>query len=117
MATRSSAREEERLARLAGYRILGTPAEPAFDDLARRAQEAAHAPMAWLAFHDGVREWVKAGMGISFTELEGPRRIVFRGEQSLAALVIEDAEATDLRSHPLVAGEPRVRFLCAIPLV
>jgi len=117
LATRSSAREEERLARLAGYRILGTPAEPAFDDLARRAQEAAHAPMAWLAFHDGVREWVKAGMGISFTELAGPRRIVFRGEQSLAALVIEDAEATDLRSHPLVAGEPRVRFLCAIPLV
>ena len=75
MATRPSAREEERLARLAGYRILGTPPEPAFDDLARRAQEAVRAPMAWLAFDDGRREWVKAGVGIDFTELVGARRL------------------------------------------
>ncbi len=117
MSTRPSAREEERLARLAGYRILGTPAEPAFDDLARRAQEAARTPMAWLAFHDGAREWVKAGVGIEFTELVGSRRIVFRGEPPFAALEVEDAAATELSVHPLVAGEPRVRFLCAVPLV
>ncbi|HEX5629705.1 MAG TPA: histidine kinase, partial [Usitatibacteraceae bacterium] len=78
MATQPPAREEERLARLAGYRILDTPPEPAFDDLARRAQEAARAPMAWLAFHDGAREWVKAGAGIAFTELAGEQRLCSR---------------------------------------
>ncbi len=97
MATRLSAREEERLARLAGYRILDTAPEPVFDDLARRAQEAVHAPMAWLAFHDGAREWVKAGVGIAFAELAGAERIIFRGEPSTGAVEIEDASATELR--------------------
>ena len=30
---------------------------------------------------------------------------------------IEDARVTGLRAHPLVAGEPRIRFLCSAPLV
>ena len=117
MATRVSAREEERVARLAEFRILGTPPEPAFDDLARRAQEAVHAPMAWLAFHDGPREWVKAGVGIAFAELAGARRISSRGDAPAVGLEVEDATTTELRSHPLVAGEPRLRFLCVVPLV
>jgi diguanylate cyclase (GGDEF)-like protein/PAS domain S-box-containing protein len=115
VATRPSAREEERLARLSGYRILGTAPEPAFDDLARRAQEAAHAPMAWLAFHDGTREWVKARVGIGFAELAGERRLFPRGAPE--PLEVEDAQADGWRAHALVAGEPRVRFLCAVPLV
>ncbi len=117
MATRPSAREEERLARLAGYRILGTPPEPAFDDLARRAQEAARVPMAWLAFDDGRREWVKAGVGIGFTELAGARRIACAGGASTGPRVVEDASAGELSRHPLVAGEPHLRFLCAVPLL
>ena len=115
MATRPSAREEERLARLSGYRILGTAPEPAFDDLARRAQDAAHVPMAWLAFHDGAREWVKARVGIGFAELSGERRLFPRGAPE--PLEVEDAQADGWRVHALVAGEPRVRFLCAVPLV
>jgi len=117
LATTSPAREEERLQRLAGYRILGTPREAAFDDLVRRAQEAARAPMAWLAFDDGAREWIKAGVGIDFTELAGSRRLVFRGGPPAATVEIEDAAASELRAHALVAGEPRLRFLCAVPLV
>jgi diguanylate cyclase (GGDEF)-like protein/PAS domain S-box-containing protein len=117
LATRPSAREEERQARLARYRILDTPPEPAFDDLVRRAQEAARAPMAWLAFDDGSREWVKAGVGIAFRELEGPRRLPVRGEPGAAPVEVEDAAASGLRSHPLVAGEPRLRSFVATPIV
>ena len=73
-AARPTAREEERLARLAEYRIVGTPPEPVFDDLARRAQEALHAPLAWLAFHDGARDWVKAASGIAVPQILQPRR-------------------------------------------
>ncbi len=117
MATRPSAREEERLARLAGYRILGTPPEPAFDDLARRAQEAVRAPMAWLSFDDGRREWVKAGVGIDFTELVGARRLACPGGAAAGVRVVEDAAAGELRTHPLVAGGLHLRFLCSVPLV
>jgi diguanylate cyclase (GGDEF)-like protein/PAS domain S-box-containing protein len=117
LATRPSVREEERLARLARFRVLDTPAEPAFDALVRRAQEAARAPMAWLAFDDGSREWVKAGAGVAFRELAGEQRIVFRGEAPSGPVEIEDAAASELRAHALVAGEPRLRFLYAVPLV
>jgi diguanylate cyclase (GGDEF)-like protein/PAS domain S-box-containing protein len=115
---RQSAREEERLARLAAYRIVGTPREAAFDDLARRAQEVVHAPMAWLAFHDGAREWVKAGVGISFPELSGDRLVAVRGGPLTSTVEVEDASASSSwRAHPLVAGEPRVRYFCMVPLV
>ena len=116
MAARPSAREDERLARLAGYRILGTPPEAVFDDLARRAQEALHAPMAWLSFHDGRAEWVKAGIGIAFTELAGRRSLVFGAGLPASFVEIEDARSTPLASHGLVAGEPGVRFLAVAPL-
>jgi diguanylate cyclase (GGDEF)-like protein/PAS domain S-box-containing protein len=117
LGTRPSARDEERLAQLARYRILDTPAEPAFDDLVRRAQDAAHAPMAWLAFDDGVREWVKAGAGIAFRELEGAERLLFRDGAPGGPVEVADAQASDLRGHALVAAGPRLRSLYAVPLV
>ncbi|MBK7659484.1 MAG: EAL domain-containing protein [Betaproteobacteria bacterium] len=116
MAARPSAREDERLARLAGYRILGTPPEPVFDDLVRRAQEALHAPMAWLSFHDGQREWVKAGIGIGFKDLPGRRSLVFGAGLPTRFVEIEDARESPLAAHGLVAGDPRVRFLAVAPL-
>jgi diguanylate cyclase (GGDEF)-like protein/PAS domain S-box-containing protein len=116
MAARPSVREDERLARLAGYRILGTPPESVFDDLVRRAQEALHVPMAWLSFHDGSREWVKAGVGIGFTELPGRRSLVFGTGMPTGYVEIEDAASSPFALHALVAGEPRVRFLAAAPL-
>ncbi len=117
MATRPSARQEERLARLAAYRILDTPREGAFDDLVRRAREAARAPMAWLAFPDGEREWVKAGAGVAFQALSGADRLAFADGDPKATVEIGDARATDLAGHPLVAGEPYLRFVCTVPLV
>jgi len=116
MAARPSVREDERLARLAGYRILGTPPEAVFDDLVRRAQEALHAPMAWLSFHDGQREWVKAGIGIGFKELPGRRSLVFGAGLPTGFVEIEDARESPLAAHGLVAGDPRVRFLAVAPL-
>jgi diguanylate cyclase (GGDEF)-like protein/PAS domain S-box-containing protein len=113
---RSSAREEQRLARLAAYGIVGSAREAAFDDLVRRAQDAARVPMAWLAFHDGAREWVKAGVGISFAELSGEQLVAFRAGPPSATVEVGDACVAEWRTHPLVAGEPRVRFLCTVPL-
>jgi diguanylate cyclase (GGDEF)-like protein/PAS domain S-box-containing protein len=116
-AAPTSAREDERIARLAAYRVLDTPAEAVFDDLARRAHEALHAPMAWLSFFDGSREWLKARIGVRFTELPADQSIVFRKAVPTGIVEIEDAAATALRTHPLVAGEPRIRFLAAVPIV
>ena len=116
-SARPATREEERLARLAAYQVMGTEPEPVFDDLARRAQEALHAPMAWLSFHDGRREWLKASVGVAFTELPGARSLVFgAGLPARGIVEIEDAHVAGLATHPLVAAEPRIRFLAAVPL-
>ncbi len=116
-APRPSVREEERLARLAAYRILGSPPESVFDDLARRAQEALHAPMAWLSFHDTGREWVKAGVGIDFRELRGGEALALREGMRAGFIEVPDTHESPLKGHPLVAGPSRMRFLCSAPLV
>jgi len=59
----------------------------------------------------------QGGVGIAFSELAGARRISSRGDAPAVALEVEDATITELRSHPLVTGEPRIRFLCVVPLV
>jgi GAF domain-containing protein len=56
-------------------------------------------------------------VGVTFRELAGDRRLVFRDPAAARRVEVEDAASTALRDHPLVAGEPRLRFFCAVPLV
>ena len=116
-APRAASREEERLARLRACRILDTSPEPAFDELVRRAREAARAPMAWLSFFDGEREWFKARAGVTITVLPRAQSIAFAQGVPTGAVVIEDLQSGAHRRHPLVVGEARARFFAAIPLV
>ena len=116
-APRAASREDERLARLRACRILDSQPEPVFDEIVRRAQEAAHAPMAWLSFFDGEREWIKARAGVAITVLPRAQSIVFAQGVPAGAVVIDDLQAGPYRKHPLVVGETRARFLAAIPLV
>jgi diguanylate cyclase (GGDEF)-like protein/PAS domain S-box-containing protein len=108
---------DERLARLRAYRILDTPPEPAFDDLVRRAQEAVRAPMAWLSFFDGEREWIKAKAGVALAYLSREHSLAFAKGEPSAPLLIEDVVKSEIRNHPLLAGELGARFFCAVPLV
>ena len=109
-------RHGERRARLAGYRILGTGPEPAFDDLVRRARDAARAPVAWISFFDGEREWLKARAGIAATEIpRGLSPAFARGEPGTPVL-IEDAAREGGLAKAFAAEGVAVRFACAIPL-
>ncbi|QJR16872.1 sensor domain-containing phosphodiesterase [Usitatibacter palustris] len=109
--------DEERLARLKAYRVLDTPPEPAFDELVRRAQDAVRAPMAWLSFFDGEREWIKAKAGVALAHLPREHSLAFNRGEPASALLIEDAARSQFAEHPLFAGELRVRFFCAMPLI
>ena len=87
--------EAERLAALREYRILDTPPEPAFDDLARLTARLCESPIAIISFVDQDRIWLKAAVGIDAREM--PREMSLCSTAILypGPLVIED-----LPAHP-----------------
>jgi diguanylate cyclase (GGDEF)-like protein/PAS domain S-box-containing protein len=112
-----SAVDEERSARLRAYGALGGEAGfPALDELARRARDVAGFPVAWLSFFDGQREHLKARSGVTFAELPREKSFAFATAVLRDAMFVEDAAASAWRTHPLVAGGPRARFIGIVPL-
>jgi hypothetical protein len=99
------------------YRILDTPAEPEFDELANLAARTCDAPWAWISLADGERAWLKSSVGVSVREM--PLGGSFTAETIGAEdiLVIDDArEDARFRTHPLVAGDPFIAFYAGAPL-
>jgi PAS domain S-box-containing protein len=91
--------EADRLAALARYRILDTPAEPAFDDLALLAAELCGSPNAAIVFVDKDRQWVKAAVNIGNEERPRDESLCARAIEHTETLVIEN-----LAHEPLAKG-------------
>ena len=93
-------------------------AETAFDDLTHAAAETLNAPIATITIIDGAWQWFKSKVGLE----HGPtlRANAFsdyaiRTPDSF--FVVEDAAADPrFANHPLVTGEPHIRFYAAAPL-
>lgn len=106
-----------RLKALADCRIVGSPQEEFFDDIASQAAYLCGTAVAFISFIDSQREWLKAKVGWEVAEI--PR------EQSFNALVlgnphvliVEDTAADRrFRSHPWVT-QSGIRFYAAAPVV
>lgn len=111
------ANEAERLQALAGYRILDTPAEKAFDGITALAAHILQVPIALVSIVDANRQWFKSAHGLDATET--PRDVSFCGHVVALEkeLVVRDAR-TDKRfsDNPLVTGDPHVVFYAGTPL-
>jgi diguanylate cyclase (GGDEF)-like protein/PAS domain S-box-containing protein len=117
-STPGTREDEERIARLRAYGVLDPDQPlPALDELVKRAQDVASFPLAWLSFFDGKRERLRARAGIAVAYLPREQSFAFAGVAAPAPLFIEDLAACDLRTHPLVASGPQVRFIGILPLV
>lgn len=112
--------EAVRLEAVRRYQILDTPADEAFDRIAQLAARVLKTPMAAVTIVDEHRVWYKARTGLPEGLSELPR------EGGLCASVIgrsapctvPDALADPLTAdHPLVTGEPGVRFYAAAPII
>ena len=108
--------ELSRLKALAECRIVDTPPEEFFDDIAHQAAYLCGTPIGFISFIDSQREWLKAKVGWEVAEI--PR------DQSLNALVlgnphlliVEDIAADRrFRLHPWV--QSGIRFYAAAPVV
>ncbi len=78
MLQTTAANESERLAALALYRILDTPAEFAYDALTELAAEICRCPVALISFIGERRQWFKAKYGLPADYAECPRDITVR---------------------------------------
>jgi serine/threonine-protein kinase len=109
--------EERRLALLAACKIIYTPAEQAFDDVARLAADLCGTEIALITLVDTDYQWFKARVGV---ELEGtPRDLSFCGHcinGRLPFVVNDTHEDPRFADNPLVTGDPGIRFYAGVPL-
>ncbi|HEX7286130.1 MAG TPA: sigma 54-interacting transcriptional regulator [Candidatus Angelobacter sp.] len=112
------ANEDARLEALRRYRILDTPEQREFDDVAGLAAALCDAPIALISLIDADRQWFKARVGLRSREM--PRNVAFCAHAILQhdLLVVTDALA-DARfaDNPLVTGELNIRFYAGAPLI
>ncbi|HTB60534.1 MAG TPA: protein kinase, partial [Polyangia bacterium] len=102
---------------LAACNIIYTPAEQAFDDVARLAADLCGTEIALITLVDSDYQWFKARVGV---ELVGvPRDLSFCGHCIVGhhPLIVEDT-LRDRRfaDNPLVTGDPHIRFYAGVPL-
>ncbi|MBE7186156.1 MAG: GAF domain-containing protein, partial [Methylobacterium mesophilicum] len=111
------AAEELRLAALAAYDVLDTPAERSFDDLATMAARVCDVPVALVTLLDRDRQVFKAHVG---TDIPGTPRASSFCSHALGCdepLVIPDLSSDPrTRDNPLVTGDEHVRFYAGAPL-
>lgn len=110
--------EVQRLAALRRYRILDTPAEPAFDRLAQLAARLFQAPIALIGFVDAERQWMKACVGADLRETRREHTFCTHTILHDELLVVPDAtQDPRFAQLPAVTGAPGIRFYAGANLI
>lgn len=103
--------EADRLEALAGYDILDTPREPAFDDIVQLEADSLDAPIAVVCLIADDRQWFKAEVGLCNSETPPDVSISAQAILQPGVFVVPDAARDDRFScNPLVTGAPDLRF-------
>lgn len=109
--------EARRLDVLHSYRLLDTPPERSFDDLARLAALVCETPSAIVTLIDERRQWFKARYGFSLHETE--RAVAFCNytiEQNEPLLVVDATKDPRFADNPLVTADNGLRFYAGVAL-
>ena len=109
--------EATRLAALHDLGILDTDPEESFDRITRVATALFNVPMSTITLVDTNRQWFKSCQGLpgreSTLDLSFCAHIVHSSKPMIVTDTFNDDRFAD---HPLVLGEPRIRFYAGYPL-
>jgi len=115
-------RDRRRVAVLRDLAILDSPAEMAYDDIARLATACCQSPIAAVNFVDDERHWTKSIVGVA-----GGQGTSVSADISFCAATIatdggllslsDTSESERWCSHPLVEGPPFVGFYAGAAIV
>ncbi|WP_375464231.1 PAS domain-containing protein [uncultured Methylobacterium sp.] len=109
--------EDARLAALAEYDILDTPAESGFDDIVLLATQACRTSVALVSFVARDRQWFKARIGFDPCETPLSQSVCAHALGRDELLIIPDLTLDPrTRDNTLVTGELRIRFYAGAPL-
>jgi len=104
-------RESDRLAALARYHILDTPAEAEFDDIVQLAAEAFDAPIAVVNLIAEGRQWFKAEIGTGAREVPLDVSICAHAIYQDEIMVVPDTRLDGrFARNPMVTGGEALRF-------
>ncbi len=109
--------DKGRLAALARYGVLDTPAEPEFDRITALAARLFRVPTVAIVLVDAERTWSKSRYGLALPPI--PRALSFCGRaiEGHEVLVVADTRADErFAGHPLVVREPGLRFVASAPI-
>lgn len=110
-------RESERVEALRRYRVLDTPRETEFDDLAALASRICETPIALVTMLDAERLWFKAAVGTEARELPAEGSFCSYAILESGLLEISDLrEDVRFANDGLVSNAPFVRFYAGIAL-
>lgn len=109
--------EATRLELLKACRIMYTPAEEAFDDVARLAADLCGTEIALITLIDTDYQWFKARVGVEQTGTSRDLSFCSHCITGSQAMIVEDTHH-DARfaDNPLVTGDPHLRFYAGVPL-
>ena len=108
-----------RLAELRRQLILDSSAEKAYDDITKLLSESLDVPIALIIFMDVDRNWSKSSVGfpLAAVPIETSFCESFFKSDKDVIVVPDTLESEQFRQHPLVIGEPQVRFYASARLV
>lgn len=110
--------EIPRLAALRRYNVLDTQAEAAFDDIAQLAADICGVPIALVSLLDETRQWFKAKVGLEVDQTCRDEAFCAHAILQPDLMEVPDTFRDDrFWDHPLVVGEPHIRFYGGMPLI
>jgi sigma-B regulation protein RsbU (phosphoserine phosphatase) len=109
--------ESERIDDLRSLHLLDTEPEDRFDRITRLAGNFFGVPIAYIALIDSDRQWFKSSHGLCPTETARNLSLCQYTIHHDEPFIITDTTLHPFgRTHPMVVGEPHVRFYAGVPL-
>lgn len=103
--------EQQRLNALKSYEILDTESEKIFDDITKLLAQVFGCDIALISLVDENRQWFKSKFGMDLCETSRDVAFCDHAIKQDDVFLIEDTHLDDrFKNHPLVVGEPHLRF-------